>query len=333
MEALNTYIAEKTLAEKVNETLSALKMNKAELALRINYSRSAVSQYLNGKYMSNPAELEEKLRGFLKEAEERFKEMCTPGIPVVEGAGQTLQETAKMLKPRVKYFESRDYMQTMAVCQSCQNSQGLGIVVGKSGQGKTHALRQYAKLPRVAYLECDDTMACRDLVDAVEIQLGIPKGSGGTIWSRVCRIREFLKINEGYLLIVDEADKLISKDTQKKMEILRGIYDQSQVGIVIAGEPRLESEIKGRLERFANRVDFYYKLKGLTRKEVETYMEGYEVEAPAMEELVRRASNPQNGCFRLLDRTLNNVFRILADKGQDQITLKVLSEASSMMML
>ena len=35
-------------------------------------------------------------------------------------------------------------------------------------------------------------MACRDLVEAIEIQIGMPKGSGGTIWSRVNRIRDCL---------------------------------------------------------------------------------------------------------------------------------------------
>ena len=99
----------------------------------------------------------------------------------------------------------------------------LGIIVGKSGQGKTHALKKYAELPRVAYIECDDTMACRDLVEAIENGIGLPKGYGGTIWSRVNRIREFFNTNEGFLLIIDEADKLINKYTQKKMEILRGI--------------------------------------------------------------------------------------------------------------
>lgn len=91
------------------------------------------------------------------------------------------------------------------------------------------------------------------------------------------------------------------------MEIIRGIFDQSDVGIVIAGEPRLEAEIKGNLARFANRMDFYYKPKGLSPQEVKDYMEGYDVDDAAMMEFISRATNAQTGCFRLLDRTLNNV--------------------------
>lgn len=323
MEALNTYKAEKTLAEQMNERLAELKMTKAEAAMKMNYSRAALSQYLNGKYASDPTELEKKVREFLE---------ASGGMadsPVQEGT----KAGTGTLKKKVEFFESRDFVQTIGVCQACQEYMGLGIIVGKSGQGKTHALKKYAELPRVAYIECDDTMACRDLVEAIENGIGLPKGYGGTIWSRVNRIREFFNTNEGFLLIIDEADKLINKYTQKKMEILRGIFDQSDVGIVIAGEPRLETELKGNLTRFANRMDFYYKLKGLSKNEVADYLEGYEVDEPAMGEMISRATNAQSGCFRLLDRTLNNVLRILKAKGETRITMKIVSEASNMMML
>ena len=53
----------------------------------------------------------------------------------------------------------------------------------------------------------------------------------------------------------------------------------------------------------------------------------------AMGEMISRATNTQSGCFRLLDRTLNNVLRILKQKGETRITMKIVSEASNMMML
>ena len=324
MEALNTYVTEMTLREKVAEILSEMKMTKAELALRIQYSRSAVSQYMSGKYNSDPRELEAALTKFVREYEDEKQ--------VDEPAAETGNRRTSALRPKIQYFESRDYIQTIGVCRSCQEDMALGIIVAKSGYGKTHALKKYAKMPRVAYIECDDTMACRDLVEAIEKQIGIPKGTGGTIWSRVNQIREFFNTNEGYLLIIDEADKLMSRYTNKKMEIIRGIFDQSDVGIVVAGEPMLEAEIKRDLKRFANRVDFYYKLKGLSEEEIRDYLEGYDIEEAAMAEFITRAQNTQTGCFRLLDRTLNNVLRVLKDSRQTKITLKVVSQASSMMM-
>ncbi len=41
----------------------------------------------------------------------------------------------------------------------------------------------------------------------------------------------------------------------------------------------------------------------------------------------------QTGCFRLLDRTLSNVKRILADRDERSSPLKIIEQASSMMML
>ena len=209
---------------------------------------------------------------------------------------------------------------------------GLGIVVARSGYGKTYALRQYAKLSRVAYIECDDTMSSRDLVEAIERSIGLPNGYG-TIWRRVNGIREFFNTNKGYLLIIDEADKLVSKYTQKKMEILRAVFDQSDVGLVIAGEPKLEAQIKTYLVRMANRVDFYASLRGLSPSEVEGYLTDFQIEPEALVELKARACNMQTGCFRLLDRTLSNVRRILKETGEETVTVKTIAQASSMMML
>lgn len=311
----------KGLAQKVDEFLRSNKMTKADLANQVNYSRTAISRYLAGKYDSDATELEERLEIFLKSNSMQDDEMQIGHNDV----------SVKMTR-RKGFFETKDSSNVIGVCSSCQEDMGLGIVVGKSGYGKTYALKYYAKMPRVAYIECDDTMSSRDLVEAIERALGIPQNYG-TIWKRVNGIREFFNVNHGYLLIIDEADKLISKYTQKKMEILRGIFDQSDVGMVIAGEPRLEAQIKSYLTRFANRVDFYASLKGLTDKDVERYLSGYEIEADALNELVSRACNNQTGCFRLLDRTLNNVFRIVNESNQSIITLKMISQASNMMML
>lgn len=307
----------KSLAEKINDHLAATKSSIASLAREVNYSRTAVSRYLSGKYDSDANGLEAKLAEWY-----------------AQHTGETvaIQEQTEKTRTRNPFFESRDATAVLGVCQSCQDYIGLGIVVGRSGYGKTHTLKQYAKLPRVAYIECDDTMSSRDLVEAIEKALGLPSGYG-TIWRRVNGIREFFNVNKGYLLIIDEADKLVSKYTAKKMEILRAIFDQSDVGLVIAGEPKLEATIKTYLTRMANRVDFYASLRGLTPAEVEAYLKDFDVEPDAMAEIKARACNMQTGCFRLLDRTLLNVFRILEESGKETITLKVIQQASSMMML
>ena len=307
------------LAQRVNEYIIANNTSIAAVAKEINYSRTTLSRYLSGKYESDATDLERKLAAFLSER---------TGETVEAPKADPTQKTGS--KP--SFFESKDAVSVLGVCQSCQEYIGLGIVVARSGYGKTYSLRQYAKLPRVAYIECDDTMSSRDLVEAIERSVGLPTGYG-TIWHRVNGIRDFFNTNRGYLLVIDEADKLVSKYTQKKMEILRAIFDQSDVGLVIAGEPKLEVQIRTYLDRMANRVDFYAQLRGLQPSEVEKYLEDFNITPDALVELKARACNPQNGCFRLLDRTLSNVRRILTENGEELITREIIGRASSMMML
>lgn len=335
MEALKTYVIEQTLAEKVNEALKILKQNKQMLALHIDYSRSAVSQYLNGKYNSDATEMEERLSKWLyEEAYPEIEKRQAGGLQVVKNQPGKAEEpeAPKRLKPIVEYFDSADYIQIMGVCTACQDQTRRGIIVGRSGYGKTHALKKYAKLPRVIYIEGNENMNCKDIVRRIENKIGMPRSSG-SIDERTEKIIEFFSINQGYLLIMDEADKLINKYTQKKIELLRNITDGAELGLVLAGEPALETLLKSYDLRFANRMDFYYKLSGLKKEEVKRYLSGYELEDNALEELVRRANNTQSGCFRLMNRTLNNVLRILQSRGETKITTKVLSEASDMMML
>lgn len=306
-----------SLAERINRHIQVnKKVTIASVASATGYSRTTVSRYLAGKYDADATELEAKLTAYLEALGEAPEAECAPPAP---SGGRS-------------FYESQDARNILGVCQSCQDYLGLGIVVGRSGYGKTHTLKQYARLPRVAYVECDDTMSARDLVEAIERMLGLPSGYG-TIWKRVNGIRDFFNANRGYLLIIDEADKLVSKYTQKKMEILRAIFDQSDVGLVIAGEPKLEAAIKTYLDRMANRVDFYASLHGLSEREVEDYLQGWDITPEALAELQARARNRQTGCFRLLDRTLSNVRRILKSKGTQTITLPIIQQASGMMML
>ena len=319
----STYTEGSTLTDKINRYILSNRASIASIAKEIGYSRTTVSRYLAGKYDSDTTDIETKLAEFLSR---QTGETVTPPAP-----GQS-QEPGRKAAKLPTFLESRDARAVLGVCQSCQEYIGLGVIVARSGYGKTYPLRDYAKLPRVAYIECDDTMSSRDLVEAIERSLGLPTGYG-TIWRRVNGIREFFNTNRGYLLIIDEADKLVSKHTQKKMEILRAIFDQSDVGLVIAGEPRLEAQIKTYLARMANRVDFYASLRGLSPSEVESYLADFEITEDAMVELKARACNMQTGCFRLLARTISNVRRILGDQGEATVTMKIIEQASSMMML
>ena len=126
----NAYVQEISLVERVKAAMKKGGVNITQLGDQIGFSRSAVSRFVNGDYRSD--ELEAKLEEWLRaqETEETAKasqaELCRKTLPEKE-----------------RYYQSKDYLSVMGLCQGCQEDVGLGIVVGKSGFGKTHALKKY----------------------------------------------------------------------------------------------------------------------------------------------------------------------------------------------
>ncbi len=320
-----------SLIDFTNEYKEKKNVSNAEIADKTGVSRTLVSRYLGEKYESNPEKIEKAIIQYFENLDEEYN----PEEDIKEPAEEQTEDKEEF--PVVKnnkissFYESRDAVNIVAVCGLCQENISLGVIVGKSGYGKTHTLKQYAKKGRVCYIECDDSMTSRDLVDAVGLSVGIPRGSGGTVWSRVQAIKDFFDINEGYLLIIDEADKLLTKYSAKKMEIIRTIFDQCRVGLVVAGEPALESMLKLYLPRFANRADYFIKMKGLADSEIRDYLKDLNASEEVLEIIISRGTNAQTGCFRLLNRTLKNILRIKTDNSV--ITKKDLNIASNMMML
>jgi DNA transposition AAA+ family ATPase len=314
MEARNLYSIKPDLAARLNDYKERTNSTITEIARQMNISRTALSRFLSGKYDAEDSKVEPAVAEFLAQ----------------HGHVAETNRSEPLMMP--KFFAGRDARDIIGLCSECHENRKLGIVVGRSGFGKSHTLKHYARMQRVAYVECDDSMGCKDLISAIEEALGLPS-TPGSIYRKKQGIIDFFNVNQGYLLIVDEADKLINKYTQKKMEILRSIYDAGNIGLVIAGEPKLESLIKGYLERFANRVDARTSLQGLTEKEVRDYLEALPFEPEALEEMVLRGTNTKTGCFRLLARTLDNVLRVQHEDGSETITLDTIMKASSMMML
>lgn len=306
-----------SLAEQLQNYLNLHNLKPASIAPDVGYSRVSITRYLSGTYGSDVSGIERNVARFLSEH--------TDNVVEIPAAAQK-----KAQKPR--FFESRDAKAVLGVCQSCQEYVSMGVVTASSGLGKTHALREYAKLPHVVYIECGGSMCRSDIVNAIENGVGLPHRRG-TVWQREEAIFEFFNYNKGYLLIIDEADKLINNRQFSKIEVLREIYDHSSVGIVFAGEPELIVLIKTYLDRIAKRTVFKAELKGLAPSEVEDYLNDFDVAPDAMLEFKSRACGTRRSCFRLLDRTLSNVQRILEGREDQTITAKVVEQASAMMML
>lgn len=280
--------------DRVGAYISEHELNKTRMAGLLGVDRTSFSQFLN-----EDEGLSEKTCEKIAEAFERLLR------------GEKIKKQLDRER-RHEIIKTKDANGVLAICQFCKANCGLGIVFGASGYGKTFALKYFARSPRTAYIECNESMNSKDLLKAIERALSLPRGTG-SVDDRLDGIKDFFNANPGYLLIIDEADKLITKYTQKKAEILRSIFDDSDVGLVLAGEPALAKTIKIHIPRLANRIDMGHELTGPESGDIHEYLsqfEEFEFTPEAQDELVRRATNKRNGCFRLFVRTVNNVLRM-----------------------
>lgn len=302
------------MRSEIERYLKEHNINKSEFAEKVGINRATVSQYLSGVSVSEKArhKIEETYLDIAAETAEA-EPMTFDGVL---RCGDLLQ--------------THDAQGVISVCQSCQDFIGMGMITGRSGYGKSFALKYYARGAKVAYIECNESMTARDLIKAIERVLSLPH-IAGSVDDRMDNIKDFFRANSGYLLIIDEADKLITKYTQKKAEILRNIFDQSEMGLVLAGESALRKMIGTYIPRVANRIAFKYELSGLNGEEARCYISERVFDDAASNEMIRRATNERNGCFRLLNRTMENVKRMTSEG--EVITLGAVQRASAMMMV
>lgn len=307
-----------TLRQETRRIIEQQGLTIQAVADKLNISRSTLSLFLDGKYRGDNQEMAEKVAAFLED------KTGVPHVARIRGELVGMQSRG--------FFPSLDAGNISNACDDARRDQALVVIVGQSGFGKTHALKLASKRDKTLYIESNESMSCRDLADSILTGLGI-RAVNGSIWQRTRAVIEQLNEQRGWLLIIDEADKLISRNTIKKVELLRSIFDQAKCGLVLAGEPQLGGLINHQVPRLANRVDMWLDIRGLSGDEIEAYMSEYKVTPEALEELKRRAYGGKSACFRLFDRTLRNCFRLMNDRGETEITLQIVKEASNRMML
>ena len=103
------------LVELTENYLKKKDITIQELSVRVGLSRSAVSQYLSGKY-GNPSSVESKL------------------IPYLHDEGVTIDTQDESCNPFLQvgqqFFESTDARRIVAVCRACQEFSVLGVIAG-----------------------------------------------------------------------------------------------------------------------------------------------------------------------------------------------------------
>ena len=137
------------------------------------------------------------------------------------------------------------------------------------------------------------------------------------------------------LIVIDEADRL--KVTG--LEQVRDIFDRGGVGVVLIGMPGLERRL-ARYAQLYSRIGFVHEFRPLGVAEVRTLLAGWRPSGVSLpEDLLADAEGVASlvritgGNFRLLDRLLTQVGRILELNGLKLITREVVEAAREVLVI
>jgi DNA transposition AAA+ family ATPase len=137
------------------------------------------------------------------------------------------------------------------------------------------------------------------------------------------------------LIVIDEADRL----KMTGLEQMRHIYDQGGIGLVLIGMPGLERRL-ARYAQLSSRIGFVHEFRPLGPAEVRELLASWRPPGAMLpEDLLADADGVAaliritGGNFRLLDRLLSQVGRILEINGLSAVTRAVVEAAREVLVI
>ena len=131
------------------------------------------------------------------------------------------------------------------------------------------------------------------------------------------------------LLLVDEADRL----RMASLEQVRAIFDAGPVGVILIGMPGLEKRM-ARYPQFYSRIGFVHEFRPLTIAQLRELLERrWTPEAVTLPpsgfgaEAIAAVARMTGGNFRLLNRLLTQIERILEINALHEVTMEVVQAA------
>ncbi|HGG6757209.1 TPA: AAA family ATPase [Salmonella enterica subsp. enterica serovar Java] len=197
--------------------------SQGQIARAIGRSVTAMSQYLQGKYNGDIADMEERIGHFLRR----------------------VREKQNALRIDERFVSTPTASKGLEVLSYAHLESEICVLFGAAGLGKTMILREYARRDsNVIFIEADPGFTARTLLEELCGSLRLSKN--GNIHTLIDLCVEKLK-GTGRLLIIDEAELL----PYRALEVVRRLHDKAGIGVVMAGMPRLIVNLKGKRGEFA----------------------------------------------------------------------------------
>lgn len=277
----------------------------ANIATSVGLSQTTLSMLVNDKYTGRIDKCETKIRNFLQREKEK-RQIVRHNIPFVTTT------TAK------RVFE---------VARLCHLEGEIGVISGDAGNGKTLAIKEYAKkYSDVIVIEADlgysAKILFRDLLKAVDMEVNGYLHDMFEVF--VTKVKD-----SGKLIIIDEAEHL----PYRALELVRRINDKGHVGILLVGMNQLINNLRGRKQQYRqlySRVGISYKVGKLSPEDTKEIIHSV---FPSSNGLYKTFHEKSDGNARTLSKLIARVDRVAKINHQKEITEKVITKAAELLMI
>lgn len=258
--------------------------SQARIAREADISGSTLSQWLGGTYQGNLQTVGKKVAAWWRGYEERTQNGGLPQAPVwVE------TPTSKRVMDGLRYAHL---------------AQDIVLIVGGAGVGKSKSIERYStQAPNVWTVELTPaTGGVMSCLEEIVVALGIrdyARTGSHMLRAILSKVR-----NTNGLLILDEAQHM----TVQALDQVRAINDQGQIGLVLAGNERVYTQMTGGnraayLDRLHSRVGQKIVLRKSSAKDVDAIIDAWNIQDTRCREAMRNiASKP--GALRVLTKVL-----------------------------
>lgn len=261
------------------------------------------------------------------------------------------------------FIVTKQHRRFLEFCDACRKYRYIGLCYGSPGVGKTLSARTYAKWDRIEALSAKllqelpiepEILTCRTIFYTPPVV-----NSPLKVAQSVARLRRELNtlvdtmqatlddtldyhqvllnstdITE--LIIVDEADRLKTAS----LEQMRDLYDRHPIGLVFIGMPGIEKRL-ARYPQLYSRVGFVHHFKTLSSEEVRFILDRkwqklnrhLNLEDFTDAEAVGAIIRVTGGNFRLLQRLLTQIERIMEINELSTVTKEVVEAARELLII
>jgi DNA transposition AAA+ family ATPase len=292
---------------KIKQYIDVQGISQAAAARMLNMGQSTLSQFLSGTYEGDSTQKARDIMQFLRREHERKER---PEI------GQT------------DVVETSVYQRVHQVAKMAHHERDVGVIIGDAGLGKTRALEAYEEEHPAATvrIEVGPEFSSRSLGVALHQELG---GEGqGSLYTLMQDLYEQLEGTDR-LIIIDQAELLPTRG----LELCRRLHDVCNLGVVLAGMPRLLANLQGstgELKQLYSRVGLKARVDELTDDDLRMLVAAHTPDAaPGTSQAVAEVTRNTRVATKLLKRAAH-----IADVNDlDQVGEAAIDRATQMLVI